>query len=60
MTTLEKFGLKWNDFQQKILTQFSKLKEQPYFADDTLVSEDTHQIEAHRSILSSICTSVQS
>ena len=49
----EKFSLKWNDFQTNINTSFSNLRDNTDFADVTLSSEDNHQVEAHKVILSS-------
>ena len=49
---MEKFCLKWNDFQDNITTSYKKLRESREFSDVTLVSEDNQQVEAHRVILS--------
>merc|ERR1712129_17768 len=51
MTTSEQFSLKWNEFQNNISTMFGQLKDDPDFADVTLVCEDGQQVEAHRVIL---------
>ena len=48
----EKFSLKWNDFQTNITRSFSNLRDNTDFADVTLASEDNHQVEAHKVILS--------
>ena len=47
----EKFCLKWNDFQQNILSSFQDLRKQSDFSDVTLVCEDGYQVETHRIIL---------
>ena len=36
----EKFSLKWNDFQDNTIKNFSKLRKEDEFFDVTLVSED--------------------
>ena len=50
MTTSEKFCLKWNDFQQNIVSAFHGLRKDVEYSDVTLVCEDDQQIEAHRII----------
>ena len=52
MQTSEKFCLRWNDFQENVITAFSDLRKDCDFTDVTLVSEDGNQIEAHKVILS--------
>ena len=47
----EKFCLKWNDFQQNVVTSYQDLHKESDFSDVTLVCEEDHQIEAHRIIL---------
>jgi hypothetical protein len=47
---LDKFCLKWNDFQHNIVGSFSELRRDTDFSDVTLVCEEDH-IEAHRIIL---------
>ena len=47
----ERFCLKWNDFQQNIVTTYQDLHKESDFSDVTLVCEEDHQIEAHRIIL---------
>ena len=49
---MEKFCLKWNDFQDNITTSYKNLRESSDFSDVTLVCEDNQQVEAHRVILS--------
>ena len=52
MTSSEKFSLKWNEFQDNMTSAFSNLRDDTAFTDVTLVSEDGHQLEAHKTILS--------
>ena len=47
----EKFYLRWNDFQPHISTSFSSLRNDNSFTDVTLVSDDYHQVKAHRVVL---------
>ena len=51
MSTMEKFCLKWNDFQKNISTEFVALREDNDFTDVTLACEDGHQLGAHKVIL---------
>ena len=48
----EKFCLKWNDFQQNIVTSYTDLRKETNFSDVTLVCEENVEIEAHKIILS--------
>ena len=48
----EKFSLKWNDFQSNISRTFGLLRKEKEFFDVTLVSEDQHQVQAHKLVLS--------
>jgi hypothetical protein len=48
---MEKFCLKWNDFQDKIVSSFQDLRKDTAFTDVTLVCEEDQQIEAHQIIL---------
>ena len=48
----ENFCLKWNDYQQNIISSFQKLRSLVEFSDVTLICEDDQQIEAHKIILS--------
>ena len=50
--SFEKFCLKWNDFQQNIISYYHDLRKDSGFSDVTLVCEEDQQIEAHRIILS--------
>ena len=52
----EKFCLKWNDFQQNILSFYGILRNDSDFSDVTLVCEEDTQVEAHRIILTA-CSS---
>ena len=52
MSTSEKFCLRWNDFQENVNTTFAALRKDSDFAYVTLASEDGHQVEAHKVILS--------
>ena len=49
---MEKFCLKWNDFEANIHSSFKKMRGDLDFADVTLVCEDKTQIEAHKIIIS--------
>ena len=48
----EKFSLKWNDFESNVSRTFGLLRKEKEFFDVTLVSEDHHQVEAHKLVLS--------
>ena len=50
---VEKFCLKWNDFQTNVSNTFRKLRTSDHFYDVTLVSDDQQQVSAHKVILSS-------
>ena len=47
----EKFGFKWNDFQQNIVGCFQELRSDTEFNDITLACEENQQIKAHKIIL---------
>ena len=49
---MEKFCLKWNDFQLNASSTFYKLRKDKYFIDVTLVSEEGDHLSAHKAILS--------
>ena len=51
MSLNEKFCLKWNDFQENIVSSYHDLRKETDFSDVTLVCEEDSQIEAHRIIL---------
>ena len=48
----EKFCLRWNDFHSNVSQCFGKLRNEDYLHDVTLVSDDHHQISAHKLVLS--------
>ena len=47
----EKLCLRWNDFQEDFSKKIGHFKDDPDFADVTLVCEDGSQVDAHRVIL---------
>merc|ERR1712150_103974 len=49
----EKLCLKWNDFQENVISAFGTLREDREFADVTLACEDGQQVVAHKVILAS-------
>ena len=49
---MEKFCLKWNDFQTNVTSTFSRLRREEDFFDVTLVSDDQQHISAHKLVLS--------
>ena len=49
---MEKFSLKWNDFQTNVSSSFSKLRTEKDFFDVTLVSDDEVHIASHKVVLS--------
>ena len=53
---MEKFCLKWNDFQSNISKSFGSLRQEQDFFDVTLVSDDQVQVSAHKLVLSA-CSS---
>jgi len=48
----EKFALKWNDFHHNVSKSFELLRNEDYLHDVTLVSDDHHQVTAHKLVLS--------
>jgi hypothetical protein len=52
MAEQEKFCLKWNDFERNISHAFKDLRDDRDFFDVTLACENSHQIQAHKVILS--------
>merc|ERR1712133_156944 len=50
---MEKFSLKWNDFETNISRSFKKLRQEEDFYDVTLVSDDHIHISSHKLVLSS-------
>ena len=53
MTSSEKLCLKWNDFQETILSSFKDLRQDKDFTDVTLAGEDGQQMAAHKIVLTS-------
>ena len=51
-TMLEKYCLKWNDFNSNVSKSFSKLRNENEFFDVALVSDDQKLISAHKVVLS--------
>ena len=49
---LEKFSLRWNDFQSTVSQSLGLLRKEEDFFDVTLVSEDHSQMSAHKVVLS--------
>ena len=49
---MEKFSLKWNDFQSNVSKTFINLRKQSSLLDVTLVGSDQKQVKAHRLVLS--------
>ena len=50
---MEKFSLKWNDFQTSVTTSFKIARSEVDLCDITLVSDDEVSIKAHKFVLSS-------
>ena len=48
----EKFCLKWNDFHSNVSQSFGLFRNEEYLHDVTLVSDDHHQVSAHKLVLS--------
>ena len=48
----EKFSLKWNDFKSNVSKSFRLFRNEEYLHDVTLVSDDQHQVTAHKLVLS--------
>merc|ERR1712189_81049 len=53
---MEKFDLKWNDFQTTISQYFKQLRDEKDFFDVTLVSEDNKLFQTHKLVLTA-CSS---
>ena len=49
--SLEKLCLKWNDFQENILSGFKDLRNDKEFTDVTMACEDGQRVEAHKVVL---------
>jgi len=52
MNNLDKFCLRWNDFETNIRESFKRLREEQNYFDVTLACDDDYQIQAHKIILS--------
>jgi hypothetical protein len=52
MTSIDKFCLKWSDFEINIRQTFKELREDQNQLDVTLATDDGYQIQAHKLILS--------
>ena len=50
---MEKYALKWSNYKENSAAAFTSLWTEDEFKDITLVSQDGHQIEAHKVVLSS-------
>ena len=50
---MEKLCLKWNDFEQNIISAFGLLRQDTDLVDVTLVSEDGQQVDLHKVVLAS-------
>ena len=49
---MEKFSLKWNDFESNASKSFRNLRKEEHFFDVTLVSDDEQIVSAHKLVLS--------
>ena len=49
---MDKFNLKWNDFQSNVSRSFDVLRQAEDFFDVTLVSDDEEHISTHKLVLS--------
>ena len=49
---MEKFNLKWNDFQVNVSKSFGLFRNEKYLQDITLLSEDLNHFKAHKLVLS--------
>ena len=49
---MEKFCFRWNEFETNIRFFFQNLRREKNLYDVSLVSEDGHQVKAHKMILS--------
>ena len=52
MTNMDKFCLKWSEFESNIRESFRELREDQNHFDVTLATDDNYQIQAHKIILS--------
>ena len=53
MQNSEKLCLRWNKFEDNIISSFQKLRNNNDFSDVTLACEDGEQLEAHKVVLAS-------
>ena len=53
MQNSEKLCLRWNKFEDNIITSFQKLRNNKDFSDVTLACKDGKQLEAHKVVLAS-------
>ena len=53
MQNSEKLCLRWNKFEDNIISSFQKLRNNNDFSDVTLACEDGKQLEAHKVVLAS-------
>ena len=49
---MEKFCLKWNDYEKNLGSAFTDLREEKELFNVSLISEDGSQVEAHKVVLS--------
>ena len=49
---MEKFSLKWNDFHSNVSKSFGLFRSEEYLYDVRLMTEDYHEVSAHRLVLS--------
>ena len=49
---MEKFALRWNDFEANASKSFRNLRKEEHFFDVTLVSDDEQIVSAHKLVLS--------
>ena len=49
---MEKFSLKWNDFHSNVSKSFRLFRSEEYLHDVRLMTEDYHEVSAHRLVLS--------
>ena len=49
---MEKFSLKWNDFHSNVSKSFGLFRSEEYLHDVRLMTEDYHEVSAHRLVLS--------
>ena len=49
---MEKFSLKWNDFHSNVSKSFGLFRSEEYLYDVRLMTEDYHEVSAHKLVLS--------